>query len=182
MIESIPPADRNLILTGYLGPNQIVVVRRIAQTLNMPLVNFETRLEERADLPIEDIRIRFGEARLKTLEAEVVQELMLYRGAVLLMSGQTLLHNDTLSRLSETGHVVCLVATLDAVLQRLHLSLGARYHNPAERSIAIGHLKREWAIRNAPEVQEFDTTGMTESQIVDRLVEMWRDQVLFIRA
>lgn len=182
MIESIPPADRNLILTGYLGPNQIVVVRRIAQALGMPFVNFETRLEQRADLPIEDIRIRFGEARLKTLEAEVMQELLLYRGAVILLSGQTLLHHDYLSRLSDAGQVVCLVATLDAVLQRLHLSLGARYHNPAERAMAIGLLKREWAIRKAPEIQEFDTTGMNENEIVDTLVEMWREQVLFIRA
>jgi len=181
MIESIPPADRNLILTGYLGPNQIVVVRRIAQDLGMPFVNFETRLEQRADLPIEDIRIRFGEARVKTLEAEVVQELLLYRGAVMLISGQTLLHSDYLTRLSDAGQVVCLTATLDAVLQRLHLSLGARFHNPAERAMAVGRLKREWAIRKAPETQEFDTTGMTENEIVDALVEMWREQVLFIR-
>lgn len=181
MIESIPPADRNLILTGYLGPNQIVVVRRVAQDLGMPLVNFETRLEERADLPIEDIRIRYGEARLKTLEAEVVQELLLYRGAVMLISGQTLLHSDYLPRLSDAGQVVCLVATLDAVLQRLHLSLGARFHNPAERAMAIGHLKREWAIRKAPGVEAFDTTGMTETEIVNALVSMWREQVLFIR-
>ncbi len=181
MIESIPPADRNLILTGYLGPNQIVVVRRIAQALGMPFVNFESRLEQRADLPIEDIRIRYGEARVKTLEAEVVQELVLYRGAVILIGGQTLMHSDYLTRLTDAGQVVCLVATLDAVLQRLHLSLGARFHNPAERAMAIGHLKREWSIRKAPNVEEFDTTGMTESEIVDTLVAMWREQVLFIR-
>lgn len=182
MIESIPPADRNLILTGYLGPNQIVVVRRVAQALNMPFVNFETRLEQAADLPIDQIRIRFGEARLKTLEAEVMQELMLYRGAVMLVSGQTLMHSDYAARLSDAGQVICLVATLDAVLQRLHLALGARFHNPTERAIAVGHLKREWAIRKSPYVQEFDTTGMSENQIVDTLVEMWREQVLFIRA
>ena len=181
MIESIPPADRNLILTGYLGPNQIVVVRRIAQALGMPFVNFESRLEQRADLPIEDIRIRYGEARVKTLEAEVVQELVLYRGAVILIGGQTLMHSDYLTRLTDAGQVVCLVATLDAVLQRLHLSLGARFHNPAERAMAIGHLKREWANRKAPNGEEFDTTGMTESEIVDTLVAMWREQVLFIR-
>ena len=55
MIELISPADRNLILTGYLGPNQIVVVRRVAQALGMPFVNFETRLEQSVDLPIEEI-------------------------------------------------------------------------------------------------------------------------------
>lgn len=181
MIEAIPPSDRNLILTGYISPNQVVVARRIAQTLGMPFVNFETRLEERADLPIDEIRLRFGQARLKTLEAEVVQELMLYRGAVILVSGQTLLHSDYLPRLSDTGQVICLVASLDAVLQRVHLALGARYHNPAERAIAVGHLKREWAIRKAPGVEEFDTTGMTENEIVQAICDLWREQVLYIR-
>lgn len=182
MIESIPPADRNLVLTGYLGPNQIVVVRRVAQALGMPFVNFESRLEQAADLPIDEIRIRFGAARVKTLEAEVMQEMMLYRGAVMLVGGQTLTQGDYAARLSDAGQVVCLVATLDAVLQRLHLSLGARYHNPSERAVAIGHLKREWVIRKSPYVQEFETTGMTENEIVETLVEMWREQVLFIRA
>lgn len=181
MIESIPPSDRNLILTGYIGPNQVVIVRRIAQTLGMPFVNFESRLEERADLPIDEIRLRFGAARVKTLEAEVIQELVLYRGAVMLISGQTLVHSDYLARLSDAGQVVCLVATLDAVLQRVHLALGARYHNPAERAIAVGNLKREWAIRNAPGVQEFDTTGMSETEIVLAIAGYWHEQALLVR-
>lgn len=181
MIDAVPPSDRNLVLTGYLGPNQLVVVRRIAERLGMPFVNYEARLEARADLPIEDIRIRYGTARLKTLEAEVIDEMLLYRGAVLLISGETLLHGDYLSRLTETGVVLCLVATLDAVLQRLHLALGGRYHNPAERAVALGSLKREWSVRKLPGVQEFDTTSMSESDVVDTITALWREQTMVMR-
>src|SRR5690606_41436702 len=77
---------------------------------------------------------RSGETRLKTLEAEVVQEALLYRSAVIRVSGQTLLHSNNYGRFSATGPVVCLVASLDSVLQNLHLTLGARYHDPNERS------------------------------------------------
>jgi shikimate kinase len=181
MILTIPHSDRNLVLTGYSGPNQMMVVRRVAEKLGMPFVNFETRLETLADMPYEDLRVRYGEARLKTLEAEVVEEMVLYRGAVMLISGQTLKHSDHLTRIGDTGMVLCLVATLDAVLQRLHLSLGARYHNPAERAMALGNLKREWAIRSLPGVEEFDTTAMGDGEIITSIVALWREQALLVR-
>ena len=180
MIESIPHSDRNLILTGFASPNQLTLARRLAERLTMPFVNFEARLEARADLPMIDIRQRFGEARLKTLEAEVVEEMILYRGAIILISGETLMHGDNLDRLSETGIVLCLTATLDAALQRLHLSMGARYHNPAERSMAVGQLRREWAVRKRG-VREFDTTGQTDAEIVEALAALWREQALVTR-
>lgn len=181
MINAIPHSDRNLVLTGYMGPNQIIVARRIAEALKMPFVNFESRLEARADLPIDDIRERFGEARLKALEAEVIDELILYRGVVILVSGQTMLHNESYARLQDTSIILCMVAALDAVLQRLHLSMGARFHNPNERSIALGHLKREWTIRSIEGVQEFDTTALNEDQTVDAIVAMWREQSIVTR-
>lgn len=181
MIATTPHSDRNLILTGYTGPNQLMIARRIAEKLAMPFVNFEARLEERADLPIEDIRTRYGEARLKTLESEVILEMLLYRGAVILISGQTLKNADYYQRLSDTGQVICLVATLDAVLQRLHLALGSRFHNPRERAIALGDLKREWAVRKLPGIQEFDTTSLSEAQVIEALVGMWREQALLVR-
>jgi shikimate kinase len=181
MIESIPPSDRNLVVTGYLGPNQLVVVRRVAERLGMPFVNYEARLEELADLPLSEIRIRYGESRVRAMEAQVIDELILYRGAVILVPGDTLMHGGNLERLSETSLIVCLVATLDAVLQRLHLSLGARYHNPAERAVALGSLKREWAVRQSPLVHEFDTTSMVEADIVEGIAALWRAQALMLR-
>lgn len=173
-----PSSDLNLILTGYIGPNQLLTMRRIAERLHMALVSYERRLEEQAGLPADELRLRYGEARLKTLEAEVIDELALYRGVVMHISGETLLHSDYLHRLAATGPVICLVATLDAVLQRLHLVLGARYHDPRERAIALGQLKREWAVRSRAEVHELDTTGLSEPEIIEAVAAFWHEQVM----
>jgi shikimate kinase len=181
MLGLTPHSDRNLILTGYIGPNQLLIVRQIAKRLNLPFVNFELRLEERADMPMTELRELFGEARLKTLEADVIDEMVLYRGALLFIGGQTLMRNDYLARLRGQGTVLCLVASLDAVLQRLHLAMGARYHTPAERAIALGHLKREWSVRRADGVREFDTTGMTDNEIVESVAMLWREEALLTR-
>jgi len=165
--------DRNLILTGYTGPSQPIVGQQIADRLKMRYVNVDTLLESRGDMDVEDMQSRYGETHLKMLENEVMQDVMLYRGAVIRVSGQTLLRTETTPRLLETGVVICVVVALDDVLRRLHLSLGGRYHNPSERALAIGHLKREWAIRKVSGVHELKVTDMNEAQTINAVIAMW---------
>jgi shikimate kinase len=167
-------ADRNLILTGYTGPNQPIIGQQAAERLKMRYVNVESQIEAREGMTPEDLRTRYGEARLKTVESEIMQDVLLVRGAVIRISGQTLLRGDYAKRVQETGPVVCLVVTLDAVLQRLHVSLGRSYHNPHERALAIGYLKREWAVRNLEGVAELDVTYLSESETIDTLIALWQ--------
>jgi shikimate kinase len=176
MLGSAVSIDENLILTGYIGPGQLAIARRVAEALRMPFVDFQLQLEQRTGLQHDDIRTRYGEAHLKMLESEQISELILRRGAVIHVSGQTLLRGHHLEQLQATGVVVCIVASLDAVLQRLHLALGARYHNPRERDLALGMLKREWAIRQHHDVFELDTSYMTEPQMIDAIVALWREK------
>lgn len=172
------PFDRNLILTGYIGAGQQLLGRQIALRLRMPLASMETRIAEMEGISVENIRARYGETRLKTLESQVLQEFSLYRGAVVLVGAQTLLQNGNFNRLHSTGPVICLVANLDSVLSRLHLSLGARYHDPNERALALGMLKREWSVRHLPGVVELDATRLNEAQVVDAVINTWQEQLL----
>lgn len=176
----LPISDRNLILTGYTGPNQPFIGRQVAEKLRMRLVNLDARLVELTGLTVDEIRRQYGQARLKTLEAELVAEALLYRQSVIRINGHILLESDYLPRLQQTGSVICLVASLGAVLQRLHLSLGARYHNPNERAQAIGHLRREWAVRQMPGVYEIDTTYLNEAETVETVINLWQ-QVAIVR-
>ncbi|MBE0690983.1 MAG: hypothetical protein IH587_12765, partial [Anaerolineae bacterium] len=91
---------------------------------------------------------------------------------------QMIAYGDHLARMRECSYILCLVATLDAVLARLHVSLGARYHNPTERAFALGMLKRAWSIRGQEGVHDFDTTYMTEADMVERIVELWAERVI----
>jgi shikimate kinase len=165
--------DRNLILTGYTGPSQPLVGQQIADRLKMRYVNVDALLEARGEMDIDDMRTRYGETRLKMLENDVMQDVLLYRGAVIRVSGQTILRTETTARLLDSGYIICLVVALDEVLRRLHLSLGGRYHNPSERALAIGHLKREWAIRKVEGVHELNVTDMSESRIVNTVCDIW---------
>lgn len=175
MTDFLPFSYRNLILTGYIGPNQLALSRQIASHLRMPFVNVETEIADRVGLPVDQIRDYYGETRLKSIEAEIVSEAMLRRGSVIYISGRTLVHADHLARLQSTGPVICLVIGLDAMLHRLHINMGARYHDPRERALALGELKREWAIRDYSGVHVLDTTELAEAKIIEQVLERWHE-------
>jgi len=177
-IRPIPVADRNLILTGYTGPMQPAIGRRVSELLKMPFVNIDLQIEERNDMSTDEIRARFGESRLKTLEAEVVQEALLHRSAVIRIGGQTLMHSNYHQRFLQTGPIICLATSLDSILQNLHLTLGARYHNPDERALALGYVQREWAVRSLPDIYEIDTTYLTEEETATAVIDLWQQVVL----
>lgn len=171
-------SDINLIITGSIGPSQLIVVRRVAERLGLRFVNAEREFERQADMPPAEFKALFGEARLRTLESEVISTLALYRGVVIHMNGQMLAYSDHLNRMRASSYILCLVASLDAWLTRLHVALGARFHNPSERALALGNLKRDWLIRGQPGVHELDTTHLTEQQTVDQIVALWAERVI----
>lgn len=168
------PPGQNLILTGYIGPGQPAIAQQVAERLKRRFINVEREIEARAEMDIEALRARYGESRLKTVESEVLRDVLLYRGAVIRISGQTLMHGDYARRLQENGTILCLVVTLDAALRRLHLTLGARYHNPHERALSIGHLKREWAVRRLDGIHELDLTYLSDAESIEAVIQRWQ--------
>ena len=176
--ESPLLTDLNLIITGYLEPNRPRIARQLSERLNLQLVDVERQIEERFGDSLENIRAIYGERRLKTVEADIMNEVILRRSTVIRVNGSTLLNSGHLQELQYTGPVICLVASLDSILKRIHLTLGARYHNPAERAVAVGELQREWKIREQDGLYEFDATYKQEAELIDDIVAFWRDIAL----
>ncbi len=167
--------DLNLIVTGYVEPNRPRLARQLALRLGLELIDVEREVEERLGATIETIRATYGDRRLRTIETEIMDEVVLHRRGLIRVSGHTLLTSGRLTELQRNGVIISLVATLDSILRRMHLMLGARYHNPAERARAIGELQREWKIREVPDLVEFDATYTSEAILIERIAAYWRD-------
>ncbi|MGB1285411.1 MAG: shikimate kinase [Aggregatilineales bacterium] len=167
--------DRNLILTGYVEPNKPRVARQVAEHLGMPFVDVEARIEDRFGDNMSYIRSHYGERRLKSVEGDLMEEVMLHRHAVIRVNGSTLMHGEHIERLQQNGVIVCLVARLDAILQQMHLTMGARYHNPQEREAALGALRREWTVRGVPGIHEIDATYKDEATLIDDVIALWQE-------
>jgi shikimate kinase len=104
--------------------------RELAERLGRRLVVVEERVEQLAGMRVEEMRETFGVAHLKTIELQALDEILLNRGVVIRVSGDTLVSGNMLERLAETGPVFCLVAQLDAVLQSLTPSDGHALSRP----------------------------------------------------
>lgn len=167
--------DLNLILTGYAGPNQLAIARQTAQFLRMPFVDFDTRFEERHGMTASQMKNTLGEKVVRLSEQEVLDELMLYRATVINISGKVILDTGTLPNMLQTGVVLCTVAALNSLLQRLHLSMGVRFHDPRERDLALGVIRREWKIRDQEGIVTVDTTDLNERQIIEKIALTWRE-------
>jgi len=176
--ESPLLTDLNLVITGYIEPNRPRIARQLAERLNLRLVDVERQIEGRFGDSLVNIRATYGERRLKTVEADIMDEVSLNRNTLIRVNGSTLVNSGHLEVLQRTGPVVCLVASLDSILKRIHLTLGARYHNPAERAAAIGELQREWKIRQYDDIYEFDATYKPEADLIDEIAVFWRDIAL----
>lgn len=171
----LPFTEQNLILTGYVGPDQPRLGRKIAEHLHMPFVNMELEIAQRVNLPVEEILTYYGETHLKTVEAEIVQEAALRRDTVIGISGRILLNSDHLTRLQSTGIIICLGIELGAMLRRLHTSMGARYHDPQERAVALADLKREWAVRGLDGIHEINTSYQTQEETITEVATLWQE-------
>ncbi len=170
--------DLNLIVTGYLEPNRPRVSQQLALRLGLEMIDVEREIENRLGNTVENMRQIFGERRLRAIETQIMDEIVLHRRALIRVSGNTLLNSGHLAELQRNGVIVCLVASLDSILRRIHLTLGARYHDPVERSRAIGELQREWRIRDVENVVEFDATTITDAILIERIAAFWRDLAL----
>lgn len=178
MVIGLPSSSRNLIVTGYGAPTHPRLVSQMAAALKRPFIDVEALIEQSLGETMEETRQLYGERHLKTRIAEVMSNIVLYRGTVIRIHGSTLASGEYLARLHESGVVVCLVARLDAILQRMHLSLGARYHDPRERAMALGELAREWAVRSLPGVMEVDVTDLNEAGIIRDVLSLWQTVAL----
>lgn len=167
---------RNLILTGSMGVGKTGIGRLIVQQMkDADFFDLETAIEQREGYSPERIREQFGIARLRSIENEMVHEASLRRSTVMAISGTALLDEANRLRLSETGPVLCLTASLGEILRRLHVTQGGHFHDLNTRAAIIGRLKRERQVLEL-DIPKLDTTNLKIEEAAKQALEFWMTQ------
>ncbi len=110
--------DRNVVLTGFMGTGKTTVGRALAEHLGWEFVDTDQVIEERHG-PITAIFAEEGEGAFRQYEREVASELAGRRRLVIATGGRMMIDAVNAQRLADTGEVVCLVASLDTILERV---------------------------------------------------------------
>ena len=106
------------MLTGFMGTGKTTVGRALAARLAREFVDTDRVIEERHG-PIPTIFAEHGEEAFRRYEREVADELAERRRLVIATGGRTMVDPVNAQRLGTTGDVVCLVASLDTILERV---------------------------------------------------------------
>ncbi len=164
----------NLILTGPMGVGKTTVGRAVARRLMAEEYDVDTEIMKREGQTADEIRQLFGEARLKTLQAEAIRELTLRRHSVIIVSGPAMLDDANRQRLADSGVILCLTCTLNEILRRMHVAHGAWFHNPAHRGAVLSQLKRELRVASL-DLPRLDTSMLSIEDTTAAVISFWQE-------
>ncbi|MCB9137732.1 MAG: 3-dehydroquinate synthase [Caldilineaceae bacterium] len=172
MVTRAYTSTDNITLTGFMGTGKTTVGRLLAQQLNRPFVDLDEQIEQHFGKSVAEIFADEGEPAFRLAEIRLCSQLAEQEGLIISTGGGALVNPASRHALTESGPVVCLTATIEEILARLHGSADRPLlpGDAAEQGKRIRDLlyTRRHAYAAIP--LRVDTTGRTPDEIVDALL------------
>ena len=105
----------NIVLIGMPGAGKTTIASLLGKRLSRQVAAVDACVRERAGMRIRDIFSRFGEARFRALESEIVAEISAKRGLVVATGGGTVLRPENVAALRQSGRLYLLDRPLSAL-------------------------------------------------------------------
>ena len=166
------PSDQNIILTGFMGTGKTTIGRRLAQRLGRDFVDMDDQLVAHFGKEISQVFADEGEDAFRVAEAQLCQQLAQQSGLVVSTGGGALINAQSRQALAETGVLLCLTATVDAIAARLE-AMNDRpmlETSTQSRRQRIQDLLQQRRPAYAAIAHHVDTSGRTPGQIVDAVL------------
>jgi shikimate kinase len=164
----------NLVLAGFMGTGKSTVGRIVAERLGLAFVDTDAEIERRAGRTIAQIFAQDGEAAFRRLEAQVCQEVAAGHNRVIAVGGGALLDESTRRAFAQTGLIVCLTASLDAILARVGDDPARPLFSADRERLAALYATR--AAHYAALPYTVDTTARTPADVAGEVIRLWTHQ------
>ena len=116
----------NIALIGFMGVGKSAVGKVLAEKLGMSFVETDALIIEKAGKSIPDIFREDGEIAFREMEIAVIKDAAQGSGQVIACGGGVVLNTISISRLRETGVIILLTATPEAIIKRTTLNKESR--------------------------------------------------------
>jgi shikimate kinase len=163
---------KNIIITGFMGTGKTVVAIELASKLGMKFIDMDQLIEERQEMSIADIFVRYGEKYFREQENKLVQELSQKENMVIATGGGTFLNLDNSRILNQEGQIICLYANPQVIYNRLKKKNNRPLVKGKNVLNKINYLleKRKQIYDNFED--KVDTTDLTIQEVVDKIIEL----------
>ena len=165
---------RNLALTGFMGCGKSTIGRQVARELKFDFVDTDGLIEEHTGRTIAEIFEHAGEAAFRELENEVVRQLEARQGVVIATGGGLVAQSGNLDSLKQHALVVCLWASVEAVLERTR----HQTHRPLLQTADPQASIRELLARREPYYKQADVIVNTEFRPIREVAGQVKHQFL----
>jgi shikimate kinase len=127
MKARLPHSISRIVLVGFMGAGKSTVGPLLAQRLRWQFMDADTVLEQRLHATIAEIFVHEGEAAFRSLEAELIGELLQKNHLVLSLGGGAIETESTRAALLSAPEtcVIFLEAPLEIMIARCEQQAGA---------------------------------------------------------
>jgi Shikimate kinase len=115
---------QHIFLIGMPGAGKTTIGKALAQALGLEFFDVDTEIQERTGKSIQNIIIHDGEDDFHKLEFEVIQDLVSHKKAsVIATGGGTVLFDETVALMRESGYVVLIQRDVKQILDDLDMEI-----------------------------------------------------------
>lgn len=162
---------RRIALVGLRGAGKSTVGRAVAQELEVPFVELDRLVEERAGISLAEIFDFHGEPHYRAVEREALEDWLARSGeGVLATGGSIVTHDDSWDRLRDTCFTVWLRASAEDHWDRVVAQGDMR---PMRRPRAMDELRARLQVRESLYGRAqltMETSGVAPEDVVKELV------------
>jgi shikimate kinase len=142
-----------IYLTGFMGAGKTAVGKRLAKLLDLPFVDLDREIENRAGRSIPELFRERGEAEFRTLESAELERWGADAPGVIATGGGIVERALNVATMLRTGRVLWLNVPFDTLLERLARSKDERplFQNPQQAERLYGsrleaYARCDWSI------------------------------------
>ena len=158
--------DKNILLIGFMGAGKSTVSAKLSELLAMEIMEMDAHIQEKEGMSIKEIFAVNGEEYFRNCESNTLIELREKKHMVVSCGGGVPLREKNVELMKNSGYVVWLTATPEAIYERVKDSTERPLLNGNMNVLFIQNLmesRREKYERAADIV--IDTTGKEIEEI-----------------
>lgn len=161
----------HVVLTGFMAVGKTAVGKRLARRLGYDFIDTDQRIEQDAGMTVAELFARLGESEFRARERAFIAGLALEKPTVIATGGGTFVDEANRDALKKLGVTVCLVTSLETVLDRVSRNDSRPLaRGDARTRLAELYERRRGAYGKADVLIETD--GLSVEQAVARVAAM----------
>jgi shikimate kinase len=169
----------SIVLAGYRGSGKTTVGRLLGERLELPFVDCDALIVQRAGKSIREIFAQQGEAEFRRLETQIVGELAALDDHVIALGGGALVSAQNRRAIAQAKHsLIYLRCHPSELLRRISADTATSDNRPNLTDLGGGLVEIETLlaqrepIYRAAMTAELDVTHLTPSQAVEHIVRI----------